>query len=124
MPYKTETIEPGTELLTINMGPSHPSTHGVLRLILTLDGEPARPIAGSLQAAELGELSFAFGEYGEVDGVAWPGRVVVRRPGDGIEVEVRYQTVEVNPPTAAGTFRLDPPADPGTARRPLDGPRR
>jgi len=39
MPYKTETIEPGTELLTVNMGPSHPSTHGVLRLILTLDGE-------------------------------------------------------------------------------------
>jgi NADH-quinone oxidoreductase subunit D len=39
MPYRTETIEPGTELMTVNMGPSHPSTHGVLRLILTLDGE-------------------------------------------------------------------------------------
>lgn len=27
------------ETMTINMGPSHPSTHGVLRLVLELDGE-------------------------------------------------------------------------------------
>ena len=31
--------EEGTEELLINMGPQHPSTHGVLRLVLTLDGE-------------------------------------------------------------------------------------
>lgn len=28
-----------TEIMTINMGPQHPSTHGVLRLIVELDGE-------------------------------------------------------------------------------------
>jgi NADH-quinone oxidoreductase subunit D len=28
-----------THLMTINMGPQHPSTHGVLRLLLELDGE-------------------------------------------------------------------------------------
>ncbi|HMJ04509.1 MAG TPA: NADH dehydrogenase (quinone) subunit D [Conexibacter sp.] len=32
------------ELMTINMGPHHPSTHGVLRLILTLEGETVRDV--------------------------------------------------------------------------------
>ncbi|MCW2886277.1 MAG: NADH-quinone oxidoreductase subunit [Streptosporangiaceae bacterium] len=30
------------ELLVINMGPQHPSTHGVLRLVLTLEGETCK----------------------------------------------------------------------------------
>src|SRR5580765_6569319 len=28
-----------SETMTVNMGPQHPSTHGVLRLVLELDGE-------------------------------------------------------------------------------------
>jgi NADH-quinone oxidoreductase subunit D len=32
-------MEPETEFFTINMGPHHPATHGVLRLLLTLEGE-------------------------------------------------------------------------------------
>jgi len=40
-----------TESLTINMGPQHPSTHGVLRVVLELEGEivvKARPVIGHL----------------------------------------------------------------------------
>src|SRR5213594_4162273 len=32
------------ETMVVNMGPSHPSTHGVLRLILTLDGETVKAV--------------------------------------------------------------------------------
>src|SRR5215471_9948810 len=31
-----------TETMTVNMGPQHPSTHGVLRLVLELDGETVK----------------------------------------------------------------------------------
>ncbi len=40
-----------TELLTINMGPHHPATHGVLRLVVQLEGEVVRdlkPVTGYL----------------------------------------------------------------------------
>ena len=41
-PNPTHTIErhpDNPELITVNMGPSHPATHGVLRLVLKMDGE-------------------------------------------------------------------------------------
>lgn len=43
VPSPSEIIEPAqagaTESMVLNMGPHHPSTHGVLRLVLELDGE-------------------------------------------------------------------------------------
>ena len=45
-------IDPDTsERIVVNMGPQHPSTHGVLRLVLELDGETVqqiRPVIGYL----------------------------------------------------------------------------
>ena len=43
--------DPDGEYMTLNMGPSHPSTHGVLQIVLDLDGErivDARPEIGYL----------------------------------------------------------------------------
>jgi NADH-quinone oxidoreductase subunit D len=43
-----------TEEMTLNIGPQHPSTHGVLRLILELDGEQivrAEPVIGYMHRA-------------------------------------------------------------------------
>jgi NADH-quinone oxidoreductase subunit D len=39
MPDVQATPELRTETMTVNMGPQHPSTHGVLRLVLELSGE-------------------------------------------------------------------------------------
>ena len=37
-----------TETMTVNMGPQHPSTHGVLRLVLELDGEVIRSVTPTI----------------------------------------------------------------------------
>jgi len=44
-------IAPEFKTITINMGPQHPSTHGVLRLVIELDGETVvslKPVVGYL----------------------------------------------------------------------------
>jgi NADH-quinone oxidoreductase subunit D len=37
-------VAPSEELFTLNMGPHHPATHGVLRLLTTLEGEVVRDV--------------------------------------------------------------------------------
>ena len=37
-----------TETMTVNMGPQHPSTHGVLRLVLELDGEIVKSVVPTI----------------------------------------------------------------------------
>ena len=41
---EVEAAEPEQELLTMNFGPHHPATHGVLRLLTTLEGETVRDV--------------------------------------------------------------------------------
>jgi NADH-quinone oxidoreductase subunit D len=44
----TEQHDRGDERIVVNMGPQHPSTHGVLRLILELDGETVTELRSSI----------------------------------------------------------------------------
>ena len=46
-----DTVTGPAQTMVLNMGPQHPSTHGVLRVVLELDGETvlkARPVIGYL----------------------------------------------------------------------------
>jgi NADH-quinone oxidoreductase subunit D len=43
-PIEHTTLEREEELFTINMGPHHPATHGVLRLLVSLEGEIVRDL--------------------------------------------------------------------------------
>ncbi len=50
-PHDIDVERPDDETMIINMGPQHPSTHGVLRLMLELDGETVlrtKPVIGYL----------------------------------------------------------------------------
>ena len=49
LPGATIELEPEQEMMTVNMGPHHPATHGVLRLIVDLEGEVVKdlkPVVG------------------------------------------------------------------------------
>ena len=49
--FETSSVRLGADRIVINLGPQHPSTHGVFRLVLTLEGETivaAEPVMGYL----------------------------------------------------------------------------
>ena len=46
------TPELKTEEIVVNMGPQHPSRHGVLRLVLTLDGETVKDLVSAADASQ------------------------------------------------------------------------
>jgi NADH:ubiquinone oxidoreductase subunit D len=55
MATEIQEINLKTDEMIINMGPQHPATHGVLRLLLTLDGETVKhvePVLGHLHRAQ------------------------------------------------------------------------
>ncbi|MEE8449072.1 MAG: NADH-quinone oxidoreductase subunit D, partial [Thermodesulfobacteriota bacterium] len=53
-----------TEEMILNMGPAHPSTHGIVRIILDLDGE--RVVKAEV---EIGYMHRAFEKHAE--SVTW-----------------------------------------------------
>ncbi|MGE0200842.1 MAG: NADH-quinone oxidoreductase subunit D [Candidatus Melainabacteria bacterium] len=123
-------IEPGlqTDDLVVNIGPQHPSTHGVLRLITTLNGEVVKdmePVIGYLHRSKekMGEtrsyfqyqptidrveyLSSFYDHYAYVTSLEKIANLVVPR-----RVEyIRMITMELNRITSHllwfGTFLLD-----------------
>ena len=56
-PFGQEVVETAigpTKTMVLNMGPQHPSTHGVLRILLELDGE-------TVSEGDSGPRVFAYG---------------------------------------------------------------
>lgn len=49
LPEAAQAAHPGQETFTLNLGPQHPAAHGVLRVLMTMDGEwvqRAEPVIG------------------------------------------------------------------------------
>ncbi len=101
------TVEFRTEEITVNMGPHHPSTHGVLRLIVNIDGEVIRkvePVIGYLhrsieRLAQDRNYFMYFPVVDRVDYVSiiaaeWPLVMAVEKVG-GIEVPERAEYIRV-----------------------------
>jgi len=58
--FEVEAPEIGTEHMLINIGPQHPATHGVLRLVCELDGETVVKVS-----PDIGYLHSSFEKLGE-----------------------------------------------------------
>lgn len=69
-----EQAERGDETIVVNMGPQHPSTHGVLRLILEMDGETVQSIRPAIGFLHTGiEKNMEFKTF--TQGVAYVTRM-------------------------------------------------
>ena len=84
-------LDDGSHLMTLNMGPQHPSTHGVLRVILKLDGEvivDCDPVIGYLHRGveKLGEAH----RYAQV--IPWTDRTdYVAAPLNNLGCAMAYE---------------------------------
>jgi len=59
-PFDIPEPQLGTESMLINIGPQHPATHGVLRLVCELDGETVQSVV-----PHIGYLHSSFEKLGE-----------------------------------------------------------
>lgn len=100
-------LEERTETLTINMGPQHPATHGVLRLVLDLEGEVivgTTPIIGYLHTGFEKEMETR--TYHQ--NIVFPARIeylatFIEETAYVLAVE---KLLEVTPPPRAQTARV------------------
>ena len=63
-PFDAPEPELGSETMLVNVGPQHPATHGVLRLVVELDGEtvvsvvpPEKPSNGARVTSRITRLN-------------------------------------------------------------------
>ncbi len=99
--------DPSQETLVLNMGPQHPSTHGVLRVVLRLDGEyvlEAHPVIGYGHRMHelMGEVRTSSGFYANVGRMDYGGalsfghgHVLAVEKLAGIEVPPRAEYIRV-----------------------------
>ncbi|MYI07656.1 MAG: hypothetical protein F4059_10155, partial [Gemmatimonadetes bacterium] len=59
-PFDAPEPELGSQTMLVNVGPQHPATHGVLRLVVELDGETVVSVV-----PRLGYLHSSFEKLGE-----------------------------------------------------------
>ncbi len=100
-------VDPSQETLVLNMGPQHPSTHGVLRVVLKMDGEyvlEAHPIIGygHRMHEKMGEVRTSSGFYANVGRMDYGGglsfghgHVLAVERLAGIEVPERAEYIRV-----------------------------
>ena len=102
---------PGADLITVNFGPNHPSTHGVLRLIVTLDGEVVVGLDADIGYVHTGfEKNFEQKTY-------WKG--IPYAPADGLRRVLRQRAGVRGRGRAADRHRgaAAGPVDPDALRR-------
>jgi NADH-quinone oxidoreductase subunit D len=99
--------DPSLETLVLNMGPQHPSTHGVLRVVLKMDGEyvlEAEPVIGygHRMHEKMGEIRNSSGFYANVGRMDYGGalsfghgHVLAVERLAGIEVPERAEYIRV-----------------------------
>src|SRR4051794_3043280 len=102
-----QALEDGSRQLTLNMGPQHPSTHGVLRVILKLDGEvitDCDPVIGYLHRGveKLGEAH----RYAQV--IPWTDRTdYVAAPANNLGCVMAIEKLcDVEAPERAQYWRV------------------
>lgn len=100
-PYEIESTE---NLLTLNMGPQHPSTHGVLRLVLKLDGEIVRDVYPII-----GYLHRGFEKLAEIDGTSGAryAKFIVECNRADYVASLHYEAAYVR--TVEELARIEPP---------------